>query len=398
MEESLLLAPSTIIVCPRCENSFSVAQGFAQQALETIAMSSARGIETLEVAAMARQAEAHAAALKEARAAGQLKVATEKAALEQRLQEKEAQVAALRAAEVSLRNEKARIEDRAAALELEVARKLDAGRAEIEARVRAQELERSSLREAEYQKTISDMSTKLAEAQRKAEQGSQQLQGEVLELAIEDGLRRTFPLDRIEEVKKGLRGGDVLQRVQTRSAQVAGTLLWESKRAKDWSPQWLTKLKEDMRQCGAEIGVLVTMPTALPKEWPAGQVFGLCEGVWVSTWSVALQLAEVLRSGVLDCHTQRLISAGKGEKLEAVYDYLTSPHFAHKLRAIFDTFEKMREELEAEKNQAQQRWARRDKQLQSGMTCLLAIGGEIQGLAQQELPELELAPFKLVAQ
>jgi hypothetical protein len=463
MQESLLLAPSTAIACPRCENKFSLQQGFAKQALESLAASSAKGIEELKasersaaarrtqelVAAqeqvargaserfqrqLAQQAESHAVAIKalqerfslsqaqisqiEAReaaiaareqsfkrevqkaasqAAAQM-VSGERSAFEARLQEKEVQIADLRAAELSLRDDKLRVEDRAAALELEVARKLDAGRGEIEARTRAQEQERAALREAEYQKTIADMRAKLNEAQRKAEQGSQQLQGEVLELAIEEGLRRAFPLDQIDEVKKGFRGGDVVQCVATRSGQIAGKLLWETKRAKDWSPQWIVKLKEDMRHCGAEIGILVTTPTAVPKEWSIGQTFGLVEDVWVSTWSQALQLAEVLRSGILDCHRQRVATAGKGEKLEAVYDYLTSTHFAHKLRAVFDAFEKMREELESEKHQAMQRWARRDKQIQSGVSCLLGIGGEIQGLAQQELPELELAPLKLVAQ
>jgi hypothetical protein len=449
MSESLLLARATAIVCPRCEFTFSVEQGFAKQALDGLAAQSAQGIAELRAQErslaetnarhsteryqreLARQTQSHAAALKDAKAsvdaslqaidrreqaivareraikreveeaasrtAAEL-VAGERSAFELRLREKDAQVAELRAAEISLRNDKTRVEDRAAALELEVARKLDAGRNEIEARARAQEQERAALREAEYHKTIADMRAKLNEAQLKAEQGSQQLQGEVLELAIEDGLRRTFPLDRIEEVKKGVRGGDVIQHVATRSGQIAGNLLWEAKRAKEFSPQWIAKLKEDMRQCGAEVGVLVTMPTAVPKDWKSAQTFGLHEDVWVTTWSAALSLGEVLRRGVLDCHKQRLISAGKGEKLEAVYDYLTSTQFAQKLRAVFDTFEKMREDLEAEKHQALQRWARRDKQLQAGLSCLLGIGGEIQGLAQQELPELELAPLKLVTE
>lgn len=475
MNEYLLLSPSTVVVCPQCENSFSLEQGFARQALETIEASSASALADLkqaERAAVERRAQqlagereknaqqeaedlrkllreqsaTHVTAIAEMKALTenafqpQLKAlqerlaeshgkltamdgreaalatreqsletrvaeaakkqalelfAADKASFEQQLCDKDSQVAELRAQEVTLRVQKAAVEDRAAALEVEVARKLDSGRAEIEAKVRAQEQERSSLREAEYQKTISDMNGKLMEAQRKAEQGSQQLQGEVLELAIEDGLRRTFPFDIIEEVKKGVRGGDIVQRVSTRAGQVAGVLLWETKRAKDWSPQWIVKLKDDMRSCAAEVGVLVTMPTAVPKEWHAGQVFGLIDEVWVTTWSPAMQLAEVLRCGLLDVHKQRLVSSGKGEKMEAVYDYLTSPHFAHKLRAVYDTFQKMREELESEKNQATQRWARREKQLQSGVTCLLGIGGEIQGLAQQELPELELDLYKL---
>ena len=477
MDSALLLSPSTEILCPKCATPFSLEQGFARQALDSVTASSAAALadlKSLERAAAEKhvqlavaererdaaaeaedlrrrlksQGDAHLLAMAdlqamtetgfthkinylqeqlarsqtaladvESREAAlkvrektiaaeiqeaaqqrtQLLIAEEKTLLERRLQEKEAQVAELRTAELSLRQQKTALEDRASALELEVVRKLDEGRSEIETRVRGQEQERSSLREAEYQKTISDMKEKLSEAQRKADQGSQQMQGEVLEIAIEEALRRAFPLDQVEEVKKGVRGGDIVQRVSNRAGQVAGVVLWESKRAKEWSSPWITKLKEDMRGCSAEVGVLVTVPSAVPRDWHAGQMFGLSDGVWVTTWSTAIQLAEVLRSGLLDCHKQRLTSAGKGEKMEAIYDYLTSAHFAQKLRAVFDTFTKMREELESEKSQSLQRWARREKQMQTGMTALLGIGGEIQGLAQQELPELELAPFALVA-
>ncbi len=234
------------------------------------------------------------------------------------------------------------------------------------------------------------MRSQLVEAQRKADQGSQQLQGEVLELAIEEGLRRAFPLDTIEEVKKGQRGGDVLQHVITRTGQIAGTILWETKRAKDWSLQWIPKLKEDMRQCGAAVGILVTTPTATPKDWPQSALFALHEEIWVTQPSCAVGMAEALRLGLIDLHRQRAVSAGKGEKMEALYDYLTSPQFAQKLKAVYETFKRMREELESERSLTIQRWARREKQLQAGVTQLLGIGGEIQGLAQQEMPMLEL--------
>jgi hypothetical protein len=234
------------------------------------------------------------------------------------------------------------------------------------------------------------MRAQLVEAQRKADQGSQQMQGEVLELAIEDGLRRAFPLDTIEEVKKGQRGGDVLQHVMTRAGETAGTILWETKRAKDWSLQWIPKLKTDMRECGAAVGILVTMPGAVPREWPSAAYFALHEEVWVTQPSCVLGIGEALRAGLIDLHRQRAISAGKGEKMEALYDYLTSPQFAQKLRAVYETFKRMSEELDSEKNVTQQRWARREKQLQAGMTQLLGIGGEIQGIAQEELPMLEM--------
>ncbi|MGC1456773.1 MAG: DUF2130 domain-containing protein [Steroidobacteraceae bacterium] len=319
-------------------------------------------------------------------------VAGERRDYEKRLADSQTQLKELRDEQLALRAERQKLRDEKDALALEVHKQVDIKLAERESAVRTQEQEKSRLDKAELQKKLDDAVAQLAAAQRKMEQGSQQLQGEVLELAIEEGLRRGFPLDVIEEVKKGARGGDIIQRVMSRSGQSAGVMLWESKRAGGWSREWTAKLKDDMRGCGAEIGILVSMGTAVPKDWNEGQQFGLHEDVWVTTWSAALQLAEVLRAGLLDVHKQRLISAGKGEKMEAVYDYLTSPQFAHKLKAVYGAFQKMREELESERSVTQQRWARREKQLQSGLSELLGVAGDLQGLAQQELPALELEP------
>jgi hypothetical protein len=326
----------------------------------------------------------------EARAKAQQLFSADREAIEQQLAQKTQQVAELRSAELVLRKEKSVLQDRAAGLDVEVARKIDAGRAELEMKVRTQERERSDLEKADLQKHLADVNEQLLEAQRKSHQGSQQLQGEVLELTLERSLEQAFPLDIIEEVKKGMRGGDVVHRVASRSGQIAGILLWEAKRAKDWSAQWVAKLKDDMRGCNADVGVLVITGTALPKDWEAGQLFGLYEDIWVTNWTTALQLAVVLRSGLLELHKQRLVSAGKGEKMEAVYDYLTSSQFAQKLKAVYATFHRMRQELEAEKSSTMQRWARREKQLQTGVTELVGVAGDIQGLAQQELPLLEI--------
>jgi hypothetical protein len=317
-------------------------------------------------------------------------VVAERTAFSRQLAERDSQLALLRDEQLQLRKEREQLRDEKAALALHVQKQVDAQIQHRESVIRTQEQDRANLEKAELQKKLDDAGAQLAAAQRKMEQGSQQLQGEVLELAIEDGLRRAFPLDTIEEVKKGQRGGDVLQRVVTRAGQAAGTILWETKRAKDWSVQWIPKLKEDMRACGAAVGILVTMPGALPKEWPGSAYFALHEDVWVTQASCAIGIAEALRIGLIDLHRQRAVSAGKGEKMEALYDYLTSPQFAQKLKSVYETFTRMREELESEKNVTTQRWARREKQLQGGMTQLLSIGGEIQGLAQQELPVLEL--------
>ena len=317
-------------------------------------------------------------------------VANERILFDSRLAEKDRQLAEVRSRELQLLKDKQALQDRASELDIEVARKLDASRAELESRIRGQERERSELENTELRKRLTDMQEQLAEAQRKGIQGSQQMQGEVLELRLQEDLEGAFALDSIEEVRKGARGGDVIQRVMTRSGQLAGVLLWEAKRAKDWSPQWVTKLKEDMRAAGADVGILVSVGACYPKEWEAGTLFDLHEDVWVTSWSTAVQLATALRSGLLQVHKQRVASAGKGEKMEAVYDYLTSSQFSNKLKAVYGAFHRMRQELEAEKSQTLQRWARREKQLQSGVAELVGVAGDIQGLAQQDLPLLEM--------
>jgi len=422
----LFLTLDINITCPSCAHEFSLREGFAKKALERLEEASTDAIATLRDAERAEvekraqqlageraraaqgeaeslkrllkeQGEANAAALAEVRALAEKSVAPRIEQLQKALADRDGQVVALRNEQLELRKEREQLKDEKAALALEVQKQVDAQVQQRESVVRAQEQARAQLDKAELQKKLDDAGEQLAAAQRKMEQGSQQLQGEVLELAIEDGLRRAFPLDTIEEVKKGQRGGDVLQHVTTRTGQTAGTILWETKRAKDWSPQWTSKLKEDMRACGAAVGILVTMPGALPKEWPESAYFALHQDVWVTQPSCALGVAEALRVGLIDLHRQRAVSAGKGEKMEALYDYLTSPQFAQKLKAVYETFKKMREELESEKSVTTQRWARREKQLQAGMTQLLSIGGEIQGLAQQELPMLEMEAQKDLA-
>jgi hypothetical protein len=317
-------------------------------------------------------------------------LAVERQGFEQRIADQNAQLTALREQQLELLRAKSALEDRAGQLELEIARRLDAARTELETRIRTQEKQRTDLEKAELQKKLEDVNAKLAEAQQKGSQGSQQLQGEVLELMIEDQLRQAFPADTFEEVRKGARGADVVQRVLTRAQQLAGTILWEAKRAKEWGREWPAKLKEDMRAAGADLGILVT--TSLPREMPAAQMFGLHEDIWVTSWSAAVPLACALRERVLEVHKHRAIAAGKGEKMEALYDYLTSAQFALKLKAIYGAFQSMQEDLQKERSAAEQRWARREKQIATGMKEIAGFAGDVQGLAQQSLPLLELQP------
>jgi len=447
MADALLLDPATRVTCPECEHEFSLEEGFAKKSLEAIEAASGEALRAL----IQERDEQHAASLKrmrelekqgaaaqlarmqellaerdgqlqalvaeqqalvkkeqalearehalqdqiarEAKAQAEQLAAQARAQFEEELAQKAETIRGLQAQELELRRERARLQEARQALELEAQRKFDEQKRDIEERIRAGESEKARLREADLQKTIDDMRAKLEEAQRKSEQGSQQLQGEVLELLLEEQLAQAFPLDEITEVKKGMRGGDAVHTVMTRSGQAAGIVLWEAKRAQRWSGSWCAKLKDDMREAGALAGVIVT--TSFPGDWPGRQPFGLYEGVWVASAAAAIPMAAVLREGLLEAHKARVASANKGEKMEAVYDYLTSPQFAHKLKAVYEVFGKLRAELESERTQVLQRLKRREKQIEQATVQLVAIAGDLQGLAQQDLPQLELVPAVL---
>jgi len=419
----LLLDPSTRVTCPKCEHEFSLAEGFARKSLEALERSShgalaelqqqARLLEERKARERAAQAETllrdqlagmqdlleaqrrqHAESLEQARALERAgaseREAAARAAVAEQLQRQQAQIEEFRDVELQLRRDREMLEAKQQQLELDVQRRMDEERARIAEAARTAEAERARLREGDLQKKLEDALVQLADTQRQLAQGSQQLQGEVLELILEEELAAAFPLDVVAEVRKGVRGADACHSVRTRTGQAAGTILWEAKRAQKWGTQWPAKLKQDMREAGAEVGVIVT--TCFPADWPESQPFGLYEDVWVTGHVSAIALATALRAGLLDAFKARVVAANKGENMEAVYDYLTSPQFAHKLRAVYDAFGRMRTELESERTTMQQRWRRREKQIQIATTQLIAIAGDLQGLAHQELPQLELEP------
>ena len=196
----------------------------------------------------------------------------------------------------------------------------------------------------EKEQTISSMQKQIEELKRRAEQGSQQLQGEVQELELESLLRAKFPQDTIEPVPKGEHGGDVLQRVKNSSGQLCGTIIWESKRTKSWSDTWLAKLREDQRTAKAEIAVIVSQ--ALPKDIDP---FGQMEEVWVTYPKTAMPVAVLLRQALLEVSAARIASEGQQTKMEMVYHYLTGPRFRQRVQAIVEAFSSMQEDLDKEK-------------------------------------------------
>jgi hypothetical protein len=360
--------------CPGCGASIPISEALQRQLVEQAETQiEARVREQLAGAlpALAERARAEAAArveleLRDARAEAE---------------EKARKVAELEQAELGLRREKRALEEQKQALELDVARRLDAERAAIRDAAIAQAEEQHRLRDAERELKLQDALRMNQELQRKLQQGSQQTQGEALELALEELLRASFPLDEIEPVAKGVRGADVLQRVRSRSGMPCGAILWESKNAKHWSPAWIAKLKDDQREAKAELAILVS--TALPKDLTA---FGPCDGVWVAEPGVAVALATALRVSLVELATTRRAVAGKNEAMDALFAYLTGPEFRQRVEAVVRTFADMQADLEEEKRAAARRWSRREKQLARVVGSTSAMYGDLEGLLGPSLP------------
>lgn len=248
-------------------------------------------------------------------------------------------------------------------------------RAERE-KIRKSEEEKSHMKLSEREKVIEQLNQQLKEAQRKAEQGSMQLQGEVQELAIEEWLATTFPLDTIEEVKKGARGADCVQTVNTRSRRNCGTIYYESKRTKGFQDGWIEKFKADIRERGADIGVLVTesMPADMDR-------MGLRDGIWICSFEEFRGLCSVLRESLIRLSTAVATQENKGDKMGMIYDYLTGNEFRLQVEAIVEGFTQMHADLESEKRAMQGIWKKREKQIEKVLLNTTHMYSSIKGIA-----------------
>lgn len=240
------------------------------------------------------------------------------------------------------------------------------------------------LKVKEKEHIIASMQNQIEELKRKAQQGSQQLQGEVQELELESLLSTKFPVDAIRHVPKGEHGGDVLHVVIGPSGQPCGTILWESKRTKNWSNAWLSKLRDDQRAAKAEVTVVVSQ--SLPK---GTETFDLIDGVWVTHLSAALPIAMMLRHTLIEIATARQASEGRQTKMEMVYQYLTGPRFRQRVEAIVDAFSSMQTDLHKEKRSINKQWAKREEQIDRVMQATVGMYGDFQGIAGKTLQEIE---------
>ena len=306
------------------------------------------------------------------------------AELQQILNTNSAKLAEAQQAQADVLRKQRELDDARRELDLNVEKKVQESLVAVHAKAKLDAEEGLKAKLLEKEQQVASMKIQIDDLRRKAEQGSQQLQGEALELELESLLRARFPRDLIEPVPKGECGGDVLHRVLGHAGQTSGTIIWESKRTKGWNDGWLPKLRDDQRVANADIALIVS--NALPKGVDA---FDLIDNVWVAEPRFAIPLAIVLRQLLIDVASSRQVQEGQKTKMELVYQYLTGPQFRHRIDAILEKFNDMRDDLDRERKTMTKLWARREAQLNGVLDSTAGLYGDLQGIAGRAMPEIE---------
>ena len=308
----------------------------------------------------------------------------ELADLEEVLKIRNEKLAEAQKAQAELIKKQRELDDAKREMDLTIEKRVQEGLTATREQAKKEAEDGLKLKVAEKDHTIASMQKKIEELKHRAEQGSQQLQGEVQELELENLLRSKFPFDTIEPVPKGEFGGDVMQRVIGANGQHSGTILWESKRTKNWSDTWLPKLRKDQRTAKAEISVIVSQ--ALPKDV---ETFGTIDGVWVTHPRSTLPVAAILRQLLIEVALARKANKGQQTKTEMIYRYLTGPQFRQRVEAIVEAFSTMQGDLDKERKAIMKQWAKREVQIERVMQATVGMYGDLQGMAGKTLQEID---------
>lgn len=404
------------IQCPQCQHEFKLNDTLAAPLLEATRKEFERKLSAKEAEYHQREQKLHqqqaelalkeqgiqdqvTALLKKEREAivkAEARKATERlqlemdeqkrqvADLQEVLKEREVKLEAASKAQAELVRMKREVDDARREMELTIEKRVSESSASIREQAKRQAEDELNLKVKEKELQIKEMQNKIEELKRKAEQGSQQTQGEVQELALEEQLRARFPHDTIEPVPKGEFGGDALHKVFNGQLQSCGSILWESKRTKNWSDSWLAKLRDDQRAARAELAVIVTQ--VLPK---GVETFDFVEGVWVTSPRTVVPVTIALRQSLIELAAARQAGEGLQTKMGMVYQYLMGTQFRQRMQAIVEAFTTMQEDLIKEQKSIKKHWAYREKQLQQVLEATTGVSGDLQAIAGKNVLELE---------
>ena len=387
---------SFIITCPNCNHQFEPGDTMREEIEKElrgkmIDWQKKKEIETAELLE-AEKKRMHAEMqdnVKKSLAAdyeNQMKILQQKAA------ESEEKLKESRKKELEFLQKEQALKAKEEEIQITIQRQLLEERTKLKEQLQKEEADKISLKEQEYQlrtkeleKQIEDQKKLVEEMRRKQEQGSMQLQGEVQELMLEEMLQSAFPFDKIEEVGKGVRGADCIQIVRNQFGNESGKIIYESKRTKDFSNEWIEKLKKDMRSFGADVAVIVTQ--TFPKEMDR---FGEKDGVYICTFSEVRSVALLLRNALLKIAEARKSQENKGDKMVMLYDYLTGTEFSEQWKAIREGFMTMRQSIQRERDTMEKLWKAREKQLEKVLLNAAHIQGSVEGIAGADAVNLNL--------
>ncbi len=412
---------STTIICPQCNHEFeptdAIAQSIEKEMRGKMEVEWRKRMEGLKADKQALELQQKELEQKVLQQEDELKrrLETEKKSIEELLgrqineklqgeygvklqmledanKEQDAKLAAAREKELDFLKKMQELKAREQELELEMQRRMLEERDKLSEQIKKEEEEKNRLKETEHQMKMKELEMKLdaqhklvEEMKRKAEQGSMQAQGEAQELILEELLRSSFPFDLVSEVGKGVRGADCIQTVRNNLGQECGKIIYESKRTKEFSHEWIEKLKADMRSQGADVAVIVTQ--AKPKDVDG---FGEKEGVWICGFNDVKALAIVLRDLIIKVYTATKNHENKGDKMTLLYNYLTGKEFSEQWKAIREAFMSMRTTIQKERDMMEKLWKAREKQLEKVLLNAAHVKGSIEGIAGMDNVDLNL--------
>jgi len=365
------------ITCPECGNKIPLTRALRADIERSLK-------QQFEQDLAARERELRASVEAEAAAKVERRLAQELAALQDQVSEQSRALDAARAQELALRKREREVERKQQELELALERQLAEERVKIAVEAQARATDEHRLKDAEKERQLADLRRQIEELRRKAEQGSQQLQGEAGEVELEAVLRETCRSDAIEPVSPGVRGADLHHTVVDARGVRAGAMLWECKNTRHWSDGWIPKLKLDQRACRADVAILVT--ACLPKGVTR---FAFVDGVLVTDFASAAGIAMLVRAQLIALAHARNAAIHKEEKLELLHRYLTGTEFRHRVEAMVEAFDTMRQDLDQERRAAERQWARRARQLEAVALNVAGMYGDLQGLVPA-LPPIAL--------
>jgi len=383
---------SNNIKCPNCGNEFEPSDAIRDQMEKQLRTQMIDWQKKKEDEFSKKQADIFAQAQQEARkqAANDFEVRIK--SLQDANFENEAKLKQARDKELEFLKKEQLLINKEQELELQLHKMLAEERNKLTDQIRKEEDERNKLKEQEHQFKVKELEKQLQdqkqladEMRRKAEQGSMQLQGEIQELALEELLRNAFPFDLVTEVGKGVRGADSIQTVRNSFGQECGKIIFESKRTKDFSQEWIEKLKADMRNLGVDIAVIVTQ--AMPKDMES---FGEKDGVWICNFSEVRPLVSVLRDLIIKVYNAGKSQENKGDKMNMLYTYLTGTEFSGQWKAIREGFMSIKMSIQRERDAMEKLWKAREKQMEKVLLNAAHIQGSIEGISGMEHVDLNL--------